>query len=633
MRINQNIAGVELTGFNKEETQVVVTPDWRVLRDGGLTDLSCYSALAVASLIELADQPVRVRELANTATRLYLDASERPGFERFRRIGPVVTSDISGSVQHVGSSPNSPVRAHVYQLGPRGPRKLTFFSADISEVEVGVEKIKQAVALNPQIKDDLTGKLTDEYVETYRWKRQNLSVSGKESSRTVIGLSPQRPATPQPVVSVEIPKVTESKPETSPEAVRPVPDTGRFVPEKRNDVVAGRIELKPETSHSGSTTVISRLQKPETLRSDAGLAPQTGVNRLNTALNIVPEPTGNGNGESDRMAASRQRRAQRLAAATGIGRKRTRTRSQSDAPADDTTREYLKDIGKVDLLTKEDEVRLGELKDAGKEAQTRLDSGVRLSRDKRQALERQVELGEAAKKEFVEANLRLVVSVARRYKPNNLSLLDLVQEGNMGLMHAVEKFDYRKGFKFSTYATWWIRQAITRGLANTDRTIRWPVHAGDDVGRVDKMIREMTSESGEKPTIDDLSVALGWKPEKVSDVLALRHSQNMLSLDSPVGDSGEAELKDFVSDRTVDPTEDEALRDLLPAQMEQALSHLDEREREIVSLRFGLDGADRRSLEEVGLRFGLTRERIRQIEAKALSKLRHPSVVGLLGDL
>ncbi|HVM67958.1 MAG TPA: sigma-70 family RNA polymerase sigma factor [Acidimicrobiales bacterium] len=293
---------------------------------------------------------------------------------------------------------------------------------------------------------------------------------------------------------------------------------------------------------------------------------------------------------------------------------------------EDLVRLYLGDIGRHQLLTKDDEATLGARIEAGKKARTELDSGEKLTAARKRQLRGVVRAADEAAELFVNANLRLVVSIAKKYQASGLPLLDLVQEGNLGLIHAVGKFDHRKGFKFSTYATWWIRQAITRGIANSGRTIRLPVHAGDQVTALRKMRAQLETELGRKPTVDDLTEALGWRPGQVEEVQ--RFAAEPASLSAPISEDGDDELGDFVADTgAVNPFE-AAAEALLPAEVERLLAPLDERERMVLRLRYGLDRGEARTLDEVGEHFNLTRERIRQIENRALSKLRHPSVDG-----
>ncbi|HEY4397933.1 MAG TPA: sigma-70 family RNA polymerase sigma factor, partial [Acidimicrobiia bacterium] len=290
---------------------------------------------------------------------------------------------------------------------------------------------------------------------------------------------------------------------------------------------------------------------------------------------------------------------------------------------EDLVRLYLTDIGQYPLLTKDDEVRLAQQIENGTAAREQLNAAKGLTPAKKRELRRASRQGEDAQQTFVQSNLRLVVSIAKKYQASGLPLLDLIQEGNLGLMHAVEKFDWRKGFKFSTYATWWIRQAIQRGIANTGRTIRLPAHAGDNLLRLHRVRAQLESELEREPTVAELANELDVAEEKVTELLLV--APDPVSLAEPVSEDGETELGDLVEDRSAESPFDAAARALLPAEVEKVLSVLDERERRILSLRFGLDRGEPRTPDEVGEIVHLSRERVRQIEARALSRLRHPS--------
>jgi RNA polymerase sigma factor (sigma-70 family) len=292
------------------------------------------------------------------------------------------------------------------------------------------------------------------------------------------------------------------------------------------------------------------------------------------------------------------------------------------APEEDLVRLYLSDIGQHPLLSKEDEATLAEQRLVGIEARDELDNTTPSPSRKRQ-LRRLAQQGEAAELRFVQSNLRLVVSIAKRYQGSGVPLLDLVQEGNLGLMHAVEKFDHRKGFKFSTYATWWIRQSITRGIANTGRSIRLPVQAGDTVKQLQRTRAELEDTLGRGPTTSEIAAAMGEPFDKVRTLLF--HLSEPLSLSAPLREDSDAELGDTVGDQSAVSPEEAMLEAALVDEVEHVLAPLDDRERTILRLRYGLGGGEPRTLEDVGEHFLLTRERIRQIEAKAMSKLRHPS--------
>ena len=288
----------------------------------------------------------------------------------------------------------------------------------------------------------------------------------------------------------------------------------------------------------------------------------------------------------------------------------------------DSVRLYLHEIGATDLLTMEQEVWLSKRIELGRYAVERL-LEVDLPAAERKQLESLKLDGEAARDHLIQANLRLVVSVAKRYVGRGMSFLDLIQEGNIGLMKATEKFDYKRGFKFSTYATWWIRQAITRAISDQSRTIRLPVHVGETINRVRKIAHRLQQILEREPTEDEVGRALDLSTERVRQILD--HSRTPISLESPVGSEGDAFLSDFIEDDKLPLPIDLAAHQLMKEQIAEALAKLAERERKIIELRFGLSDGKYRTLEEVGREFGITRERIRQIEAKALRKLRHPS--------
>jgi RNA polymerase primary sigma factor len=317
------------------------------------------------------------------------------------------------------------------------------------------------------------------------------------------------------------------------------------------------------------------------------------------------------------------RRKLRLVKAPRVGADR------SGSGSADPVRVYLKEIGRVPLLTGMEEVTLAKRIEAGGQAAVRLAELEAAGRIEeldvaaRRRLERTSRDGERAKSDLIQANLRLVVSIAKRYVGRGMHLLDLIQEGNLGLMRAVEKFDYTKGFKFSTYATWWIRQAITRAIADQARTIRIPVHMVESINKVHRIQRQMMQELERDPTVEELAAKVDMTPDRVREIM--RISQDPLSLDSPVGETDDSQLSDFIEDTQADAPAEMAARNMLGKAVVEALSELSDREKEVVRLRFGLDDGQARTLEEVGKEFGVTRERIRQIEAKTLAKLRNPN--------
>ncbi|MBS4896375.1 MAG: RNA polymerase sigma factor RpoD [Gordonibacter pamelaeae] len=300
----------------------------------------------------------------------------------------------------------------------------------------------------------------------------------------------------------------------------------------------------------------------------------------------------------------------------------------------DPVRMYLKEIGKVPLLTAAEEIDLAMKIEAGVAATEELDraedEGIELERREKRRLGRIEQVGIDAKQQLIEANLRLVVSIAKRYVGRGMLFLDLIQEGNLGLIRAVEKFDYTKGFKFSTYATWWIRQAITRAIADQARTIRIPVHMVETINKLVRIQRQLLQELGREPSPEEIGKEMGLPAERVREIQKI--SQEPVSLETPIGEEEDSQLGDFIEDDAAVVPPDAASFSMLQEQLSKVLDGLAERERKVISLRFGLEDGHPRTLEEVGREFGVTRERIRQIESKTLAKLRHPSRSSKLKD-
>ena len=302
---------------------------------------------------------------------------------------------------------------------------------------------------------------------------------------------------------------------------------------------------------------------------------------------------------------------------------------------EDPVRMYLKEIGKVPLLSADEEIELAKKMEAGAVAEEKislLKTRMQESEDDAEKeeikaeikeLQKEVDWGDDAKKRLAEANLRLVVSIAKRYVGRGMLFLDLIQEGNLGLIKAVEKFDYRKGYKFSTYATWWIRQAITRAIADQARTIRIPVHMVETINKLIRVSRQLLQELGREPSPEEIAAEMNMPVDRVREILKI--SQEPVSLETPIGEEEDSHLGDFIKDDNVPVPADAAAFTLLKEQLEEVLGTLTEREQKVLTLRFGLEDGRARTLEEVGKEFNVTRERIRQIEAKALRKLRHPS--------
>ncbi len=300
----------------------------------------------------------------------------------------------------------------------------------------------------------------------------------------------------------------------------------------------------------------------------------------------------------------------------------------------DPVRMYLKEIGKVDLLTAAEEVDLAMKIEAGLEAADKLEKQeageIELTRAEMRRLMRVEQVGLDAKQALISANLRLVVSIAKRYVGRGMLFLDLIQEGNLGLIRAVEKFDYEKGFKFSTYATWWIRQAITRAIADQARTIRIPVHMVETINKLVRVQRQLLQDLGRDPTPEEIGAEMDMSADRVREIQKI--SQEPVSLETPIGEEEDSQLGDFIEDAQAVVPADAASFSMLQEQLAQVLDGLAERERKVIELRFGLEDGHPRTLEEVGREFGVTRERIRQIESKTLAKLRHPSRSSKLRD-
>ena len=294
---------------------------------------------------------------------------------------------------------------------------------------------------------------------------------------------------------------------------------------------------------------------------------------------------------------------------------------------DDPVRMYLKEIGKVPLLTGEQEIKLATAMSAGNTAKEKLaqaeTGGLTLTEEELAQAKADLKAGEKAKKQLAEANLRLVVSIAKRYVGRGMLFLDLIQEGNLGLIKAVEKFDHTKGYKFSTYATWWIRQAITRAIADQARTIRIPVHMVETINKVIRVSRQLLQELGHDPSAEEIAKEMDMPVDKVRDILKI--AQEPVSLETPIGEEEDSHLGDFIPDEDAPAPADEACNSVLKQTIGEVLATLTEREKRVIILRFGLIDGRQRTLEEVGQEFQVTRERIRQIETKALRKLRHPT--------
>ena len=372
--------------------------------------------------------------------------------------------------------------------------------------------------------------------------------------------------------------------------------------EETEDILESNTEPSLHEVHDDSDVKESDL-------TDESLLKGIPEEELKATVEIVP-PKVNSKSKSKRSRSRKQAGDSSVALLTG-----------------DPVRMYLKEIGKVSLLTAAEEIDLAMKIEAGVAATEELEKaeeeGIELERRERRRLSRVEQVGLDAKQQLIEANLRLVVSIAKRYVGRGMLFLDLIQEGNLGLIRAVEKFDYTKGFKFSTYATWWIRQAITRAIADQARTIRIPVHMVETINKLVRIQRQLLQSLGREPTPEEIAEEMGLTPERVREIQKI--SQEPVSLETPIGEEEDSQLGDFIEDDAAIVPPDAASFSMLQEQLAKTLEGLAERERKVISLRFGLEDGHPRTLEEVGREFGVTRERIRQIESKTLAKLRHPS--------
>ncbi|MER6531683.1 RNA polymerase sigma factor [Streptomyces sp. NPDC001508] len=390
------------------------------------------------------------------------------------------------------------------------------------------------------------------------------------------------------------------------EAVDSAPDVP--LPHTRAAII---LEVAPVQTQTLAQTDVSTTDAPDT--PDAGNGVIVAVPpQSRAALHPETEPDG--------PAGPAEPPAQAFAAEAPEPAEPPAARAETGGPISDLFRQYLREIGRIPLLTAADEVELARRVEAGLFAEEKLGSTPDLDSRLAHDLDRLVVLGRMAKRRLIEANLRLVVSVAKRYVGRGLTMLDLVQEGNLGLIRAVEKFDYARGYKFSTYATWWIRQAMSRALADQARTIRVPVHVVELINRVVRVQRRMLQERGHEPTPEEVAAHLDLPPERVGEVLRL--AQEPVSLHAPVGEEDDVALGDLIEDGDAASPVESAAFLLLREHLEAVLSTLGERERKVVQLRYGLADGRPRTLEEIGRIFGVTRERIRQIESKTLNKLR-----------
>ena len=399
--------------------------------------------------------------------------------------------------------------------------------------------------------------------------------------------------------------------------LRELADAGvRLANERQEAAKNKRTTPKPGTVKAGT----AKASTAEASTAEAGAVTSRSAKTAEASSEDRVTPTAEVNADED-VAIEAEAEAAALAEASD---RLSEADLDDQTPAmGDSVHTYLKSIGRTSLLTAEQEVDLAKRIEAGLFAEHKLDTEPDLSEDFRRDLEAVAEDGRRAKAHMLEANLRLVVSVAKKYTDRGLSLLDVVQEGNLGLIRAVEKFDYTKGYKFSTYAMWWIRQAIQRGFADSARTIRLPVHVLEMLSKLSRVERDMHQRLGREPTPEELAVELDRTPDQIEELL--RTSRQPISLDSTIGEDGETSIGDLIEDVDAPEASEMVDRQLMAEQLRSALDALTPREATIMSMRFGLYDGNPHTLDEIGRALGLTRERIRQLEKQSLSKLRHPS--------
>ncbi|HEY3877115.1 MAG TPA: sigma-70 family RNA polymerase sigma factor [Trebonia sp.] len=400
--------------------------------------------------------------------------------------------------------------------------------------------------------------------------------------------------------------------------LRELSEAGVRLADEETDLMAPRGKAKPAAkTTAGTKATAARTAAGDTAakKTRAKKADQAAPAAAGTPAAKAATAGGQGDQEFEEEAATLE--ADVAAFADGVD-------LDDQTPAmGDSVHTYLKSIGRTSLLTAEQEVDLAKRIEAGLFAEHKLDTDIDLSAEHRRELELVAEDGRRAKSHMLEANLRLVVSVAKKYSDRGLSLLDVVQEGNLGLIRAVEKFDYTKGYKFSTYAMWWIRQAIQRGFADSARTIRLPVHVLEMLSKLSRVERDMHQKLGREPTPEELAVELDRTPDQIEELL--RTSRQPISLDSTIGEDGETSIGDLIEDVDAPEASELVDRQLMAEQLRSALDALTPREATIMAMRFGLYDGNPHTLDEIGRALGLTRERIRQLEKQSLSKLRHPS--------